>query len=70
MIKNGCRGAWTLPTPRTKGDWHPMAKVTIAERLAELEEKYRRELMGEEERLELRERILKLKAKTEKAEAR
>ncbi len=40
-----------------------MAKVTIAERLAKLEEKYLHELLPEEERLELRERILKLKKK-------
>ena len=40
-----------------------MDTTTIAERLAKLEEKYRRELMGEEERLELRERILKLRKK-------
>ncbi len=40
-----------------------MAKVTIAERLAKLEEKYLQELLPEEERLELRERILKLKKK-------
>ncbi len=44
-----------------------MIETTIARKLQVLEERYRRELMGEEERLELRERILKLKAKTEKA---
>ena len=42
-----------------------MAKVTIAERLAKLEEKYLHELLPEEERLELRERILRLKKKAE-----
>ena len=42
-----------------------MTKVRIAEKLAVLEERYRRELMGEEERLELGERILKLKKKAE-----
>ena len=41
--------------------------TTIRERLAKLEEKYLHELLPEEERLELRDRILKLKAKTEKA---
>ena len=40
-----------------------MAETTIAEKLRVLEERYRHELMGEEERLELRERILKLKKK-------
>lgn len=33
------------------------------ERLGRLEERYRRELMGEEERLELSDLILKLKAR-------
>ena len=46
-----------------------MATTTIAEKLAALEEKYLQELLPEEERLELRERILKLKAKTEKTTA-
>ncbi len=44
-----------------------MIETTIAEKLRELEERYRHELMGEEQRLEIRERILKLKVKTEKA---
>jgi hypothetical protein len=44
-----------------------MAEVTIAERLAKLEEKYLHEPLPEEERLELRERIARLKKKTEKA---
>ena len=44
-----------------------MAKLSVAERLRKLEERFAHEMMGEEERLELRERILKLKAKTEKA---
>ncbi len=39
--------------------------TTIAEKLAALEEKHRHELMPEEERLELRERILKLRKKIE-----
>ena len=47
-----------------------MAKVTIAERLAELQEKYLHELLPDEERLELRERILRLREKTQKAGAR
>ncbi len=44
-----------------------MIETTIAEKLRKLEERYRHELMGEEERLELRERILTpKKKKTEK----
>jgi len=39
--------------------------TTIRERLAKLEEKYRRELMGEEERLELLETIKRLKKRAE-----
>ena len=46
-----------------------LIETTIAEKLAELEERYAHELMGEEERLELRERILKLKKKAEKTTA-
>ncbi len=42
-----------------------MIETTIAEKLRELEERYRHELFPEEERLELRERILKLKKKIE-----
>ena len=42
-----------------------MAKTSVAERLRRLEERFAHELMGEEERLELRERILKLKKKIE-----
>ena len=42
-----------------------MAKVSLAERLRRLEERFAHELLGEEERLELRERILRLKKKTE-----
>ena len=40
-----------------------MAKVTIPEKIRKLEERFAHELVGEEERLELRERILKLKRK-------
>ena len=40
-----------------------MDTTTIAEKLEQLEERFAHELMGEEERLELRERILKPKAK-------
>ncbi len=47
-----------------------MAKISVAERLRKLEERYAHELLPEEERLELRERILKLKAKTEKKAGR
>ncbi len=43
-----------------------MAKATIPEKLRVLEERYAHQLMGEEERLELRERILRLKKKAEK----
>lgn len=44
-----------------------MAKKILAEKLRKLEEKFAHELMGPEERLELQELILQLKAKTEKA---
>ena len=40
-----------------------MTKLDIAEKVRELEERYRNELMGEEERLELRETIIRLKRK-------
>ena len=46
-----------------------MTNTSVAERLKELEERYAHELMGEEERLELRERILKLKRKATRATA-
>ena len=46
-----------------------MTKSRIAEKLAVLEERYRRELMDEGERLELRERILKLRKKATTIEA-
>jgi hypothetical protein len=46
-----------------------LIKATIAERLAKLEEKYLHELLPEEERLELRERILKLRNKATTLEA-
>ncbi len=42
-----------------------MAKLSVAERLRVLEERYAHELLPEEERLEELERILKLKAKIE-----
>jgi hypothetical protein len=38
-----------------------MTKLNIAEKVRELEVRYRNELMGEEERLELRETIIRLK---------
>ena len=44
-----------------------MTKTTIAERLMRLEERFAHELLPEGERLELRERILKLRKKIEKA---
>jgi hypothetical protein len=40
-----------------------IAYITIARKLRELEERYRHKLMNEEERLKLRERILKLREK-------
>jgi hypothetical protein len=40
-----------------------MIEVRIAEKLRELEERYRRELMSEEDRCELRDRILRLRKK-------
>ena len=46
-----------------------MIETTIAEKLRKLEERYRHELMGEEERLELYDLILKLKKKATKLEA-
>ena len=44
-------------------------KTSVAERLKELEERYAHELLPEEERLELRERILRLRKKAEKTTA-
>ena len=46
-----------------------MAAPTIAERLGKLEERFAHELLSEEERLELRERILKLRKKATTIEA-
>ena len=42
-----------------------LIETTIAEKLRKLEERYAHELLPEEERLELRERILKLRKKIE-----
>lgn len=45
-----------------------MSNTSVAEtttRLRALEERYRHEIMGEEQRLELRERILRLRKKVE-----
>jgi hypothetical protein len=47
-----------------------LIEVTIAEKLGKLEEKYLHELLPEEERLELRERILRLRTKAEKTAGR
>ena len=44
-------------------------ETTLARKLRVLEERYARELMGEQERLELRERILRLKKKAQKEKA-
>ena len=46
-----------------------MTTTTVAERLKELEARYAHELLPEQERLELRERILKLKTKLAAARA-
>ena len=46
-----------------------MAAKSVAERLAKLEERYRHELLPEEERIELRERILRLRQRVEEAAA-
>ena len=40
-----------------------MTKLNIAEKIRELEERYRNELMGEDERLELRETLTRLRRK-------
>ena len=45
----------------------PVTKTTIPEKIRKLEEKYLHEMLPEEERLELLEKILKLKKKAEKA---
>ncbi len=47
-----------------------MIETTIAEKLRELEERYRHEPMGEEERLELHDLILKLEKKLATAAGR
>ncbi len=49
----------------TKSLAHPTRPIT--RKIATLEERYRHELMSVEERLELRERILRLKAKARAA---
>jgi hypothetical protein len=46
-----------------------LIESSVAEKLAALEERYHHELLPEEERLELRERILKLKEKLVAARA-
>ena len=46
-----------------------MAEKILAGKLRELEERYAHELLPEEERLELRERILRLKKKATAIEA-
>jgi hypothetical protein len=40
-----------------------MTKLNIAEKIRELEERHRNELMGEDERLELGETIIRLRRK-------
>ncbi len=45
----------------------PEEEVAAERRLARLEDRYRNELMGEEERLELRDRVGGLKRKLESA---
>ncbi len=49
-----------MDTTKSSAPAHPAET-----RLAKLEERYRHEIMGEEERLELRERILGLRKKAE-----
>ena len=46
-----------------------MAETSVARKLRELEERYAHELQSEEGRLEIRERILKLRKKAETVEA-
>jgi hypothetical protein len=46
-----------------------LSKVILPEAIRLLQEKYRHELLGEEERLELRERILRLRKKLAAARA-
>jgi hypothetical protein len=46
-----------------------MAKATIPEKILKLEERFANELLPEEERLELRERILKLRRNATTLEA-
>ena len=67
MIKEVVSQEVQLPETRPTESRGTVDTTTIAERLAKLEEKYLHELLSEEDRLELRERILKLKAKAEKA---
>lgn len=50
-----------MDTTKSSAPAHPAET-----RLAKLEDRYRHEIMGEEERLELRERIIRLKKKTER----
>jgi hypothetical protein len=63
LIKNGCRGAWSLPTPRPTESRGTVDTTSVAEKIRKLEERYAHELLPTEERLELRERILKLRKK-------
>ncbi len=61
--RNGPGGFSQTPEARPPGSEVLMAAPTIAERLKRLEAKYAHDLLPTEERLELRERILKLKKK-------
>ena len=51
------------PRPGHRRCAAPVTKTTIPEKIRILEARYAHELLPEEERLELRERILKLKKK-------
>ena len=55
--RRGCR----LPEPDQEEGL--LIEKSVAEKIRELEEKYLHEFLPEEERLELRERILKLRKK-------
>ena len=49
-----------MDTTKSSATAHP-AKVTEDERLARLKERYRHELMDEEERQELRDQVIRLR---------
>ena len=76
MVRYGCERktapaeGGSSPEARPQEVKAPVTKTTVARKLRALEERYARELMGGEERLELRERIiLRLKKKAQKEKA-